>query len=189
MSKTFKSIRLSQAIRANIATSMLASWEKRQPCPHDLSKLEKELGDVYWLSAFGNIKSALKKIPEKMLRKSSSIKVQIAGVVREFAMTETRAHPYEGQYTRLVVAIYDEASPQTAAYDKAKAEVNDWGAQRLEFTNEINTILNSVQTTGQLIQIWPEAEQHLPPFAADPSKGINLPTLKTSRLNTLLGIK
>lgn len=124
-----------------------------------------------------------------MLRKSNTVKVQIEGKVCEFEMSETRAHPHEGQYNKLVAAIYDEADHQTVAYYKATEAVNDWYKSRNEFREEIKTILDSVQTTNQLIQLCPEAEQYLPPFAADPSKGINLPTLKTSRLNTLLGIK
>lgn len=189
MSKNFKSIRLSQTIRTDIASSMLASWEKRQSCPHDIESLEKALGDYYWLANYASIKSILKKIPETMLRKSSSVMVQVAGKVRSIDMSESRAHPYQDTYTKLIIEIYDTANSQMIAFDTAKEEVNDWETSRIEFKNEINTILNSVQTTGQLVQMWPEAEQYLPPFAADPSKGINLPALKTSRLNTLLGIQ
>lgn len=190
MSKTtFKSIRLNSAIRADIKNSMIEAYTKKQPKPHDLDKVIKAIGDRLWNEAYGKLKPYIKKLPEQMLRWSDSINVQIKGTVCSYKMSENRPHPHHSEYNKAVVAVYDEVPDDIAAYRKAK-DADDFYNQALkDFKNEITIILDSVTTTGQLVQLWPEAEQYLPPFAADPSKGINLPALKTSRLNTLLGIK
>lgn len=188
-SSTFKSIRLSQGIRTDIQLVMMAAWEKKQPAPCDLAALNKAAGDFLWNQSYGGLKAVIKKIPEKMLRFSGTIQVQIKDNVAQFAMSEARPHPFQDSYNRLVVAIYDEVPEPVEVYRKGQVAHENWNKERTDFQSEIITILNSVTTTGQLIDLWPEAENYLPAFAADPSKGINLPALRTSRLNTLLGIK
>ncbi len=186
---TFKSIRLSEAVRNNIVDSMMESWVKNHPSPRPPIEIEKQIGDELWLNNYGSIKNHLKKIPESMLRTATGIKVQVAGVIRVFEMSERRPHPYKDKYDTSIVQVLDEPSLNMLAHAAAKEKYNDWEESRIDFKGEIKTILHSVQTSGQLVQLWPEAEQYLPPFAADPSKGINLPALKTSRLNAMLGIK
>lgn len=189
MSSTFKSIRLSGAIRTNICASMLAAWEKNNVSPRNPKEIEHQVATELWLNSHANIKIALKKIPEQMLRWSEHVKVQVSGVVKCYDLPEKRPYPWRDQYNSSILAILDQPTDLMDLLENARTAKEDWDKLRSDFREEIKTILDSVQTTGQLIQLWPEAEQYLPPFAADPSKGINLPALKTSRLNSLLGIK
>lgn len=189
MSNTFKSIRLSGAIRANICASMLVAWEKNNVSPRNPKEIEHRVAEELWLNSYANIKTALKKIPEQMLKWSDHVIVQVGGVVKAFTLPESRPYPWHTQYNSAILEVLTEPTDLMHSLEAAKSAKEDWAKLRDDFREEIKTILESVQTTGQLIQLWPEAEQYLPPFAADPSKGINLPALKTSRLNSLLGIK
>lgn len=189
MSSTFKSIRLSAAIRANICASMLVAWEKNNVSPRDPKEIEHRVAEELWINSYASIKPSLKKIPEQMLRWAEHVKVQVAGVVTCYDLSEKRPYPWRDQYNSSILEILDQPTVLMGLLEDARTAKEDWNKLRYDFREEIKTILDSVQTTGQLIQVWPEAEQYLPPFAADPSKGINLPALKTSRLNSLLGIK
>lgn len=184
-----KSVRLSVAMRNNIRDSMIEAWKKHQPIPFDLKKLEVLIGEDFYKQKYGSIVKELKKIPNQMLRMSGSINVQIAGKVCKYDLSEAKPMEYNNQYNQSIVLILDEVPVNVTEFNNAVTAVEKWEAKRNEFIEEITAILNSVASTIQLLEIWPEAEQYLPPFAADPSKGINLPALKTSRLNTLLGIK
>ncbi len=182
-----KSVRLSNAIREDIKQSMLNAWIARNPIPFDLDKMSNNIADAIWKKHYGKL--PLNKIPKHMLKASNSVKIQIAGAVKSFRMSEERPYEIQGSYTEAILEVHDESPQNISEYFDAKQKVSEWEKVKTEFIEEITVILDSVNSTGQLIQLWPEAEQYLPPFAADPSKGINLPALKTSRLNEMLGIK
>lgn len=182
-----KSVRLSNAIREDIKQSMLTAWTARNPIPFDLTKMSNNIADAIWKKHYGKL--SLNKIPKSMFKTSDSVKIQIAGAVKSFRMSEERPYEIEGSYSEAILEVHDENPENISKYFDAKQKVSEWEKVKREFTEEITAILDSVGSTGQLIQLWPEAEQYLPPFAADPSKGINLPALKTSRLNEMLGIK
>ena len=131
----------------------------------------------------------IKKVPSLMLNHSQNILVSVAGKFTQFTMTESRPMEYRDSHNKSIIQVLDAPTNLMNTLGQAKENMKDWEKSKKEFLEEITTILETVTTTGSLIQLWPEAEQYLPPFAADPSKGINLPALKTTRLNSLLGIK
>lgn len=51
-----------------------------------------------------------------------------------------------------------------------------------QLRREVYPILESFNSTKQLLDAWPSMEKFLPPNIADPDKGINLPALSLSRL-------
>lgn len=188
MSNLSKSVRMSAAIRNDIVNAMVKSWEQTQDTPLDPKAVEKQLGDMLYEDAYSKFSNSIKKCPQKMLFKSSEIKVVVSGVVKQYRMSETRPIEFENSYKQSVVGIYDQPTDFMLYLKDVKTGYENWSKKRQEFIEEIRTILSSVNTTGQLVTLWPEAEKYLPPYAADPSKGINLPALKTSRLNAMLGI-
>ena len=189
MSNTFKSVRLNQAIRQNIIDAMMISWALKQPAPIDPKIIEAQLADDIYKEVYGAIDKFIKKVPTLMLRKSRNVLVSVAGKFEEFAMSEERPMEFRDTYCKSIIQVLDAPTSLMNTLDQAEENMKDWKKSKKEFLEEITTILETVTTTGSLIQLWPEAEQYLPPFAADPSKGINLPALKTTRLNSLLGIK
>jgi hypothetical protein len=55
-----------------------------------------------------------------------------------------------------------------------------------QFRSEVSNLLDSVNTTKQLVELWPTVEQYLPAHIADPDVGIKLPMLLISRLDEKL---
>jgi hypothetical protein len=55
-----------------------------------------------------------------------------------------------------------------------------------KFKSEVKTVLESVNTTGQLVEVWPEALPFVPQNISNPSS-INLPSVNFAELNKVLG--
>jgi hypothetical protein len=182
-----KSVRLSKEIRNNIAKAMLDAWEKNSPPPCNLSEENKKLGDELYDRCYPNLN--VNGIPIDMLKRRSNIMVDINGSVREYPMSETRPVRMQGMYTQLPNKSFPTTPAIVTAFERKKEAFERWASEKNSFEEEVLQILNSVNTTKQLCELWPEAESYLPPYASDPSKGIKLPALKTSRLNEALGLK
>jgi len=58
----------------------------------------------------------------------------------------------------------------------------DYDKARWELQQEVKPVLDSFNTTKQLLETWPSMEKFLPANIADPDKGITLPALSLSRL-------
>ena len=58
--------------------------------------------------------------------------------------------------------------------------------EKKQYRSEVSTVLESVKTTKQLVELWPTAEEYIPAHMADPARGINLPILHISRLDEKL---
>lgn len=181
-----KSIRLSKQIRTDIKSAMIESWIKHNPAPCDIDQLRKKTGDILYEMSYPKLN--VEGIPKDMLNTSHDIKIVIDGVVQCFSMTCSR--PTRGDRYRQIPNKHFKSTPRVIKdYEQAKHEYDAWIRTKNAFEEEITQILESVSTTKQLAELWPEAENYLPPYASDPSKGIKLPALKTSRLNASLGIK
>lgn len=57
--------------------------------------------------------------------------------------------------------------------------------ERRLYRDEITNIIYNVNTTGQLLDVWPEVEKFLPETAVNPSK-TTLPAVSTKKLNAAL---
>jgi hypothetical protein len=185
---SIKSIRLNAAIRTDIIKAMTESWEKSNPSPVDIELLDEKIGDFIWEFYYGKLDFS--KIPSDMLHMEKRVSISCANKVYVFNMSVLRPYPTSpNRYGLRLIDALDTIPLYVQDYILATAKSIEWNDNRNEFKSEITTIVESVTTTGQLVNMWPEAEQYLPPFASDPSKAILLPALKTSRLNALLGIK
>lgn len=72
--------------------------------------------------------------------------------------------------------------------DKAiKKALNTHNVERLEYRETVKDVIDGVNTTGQLLEVWEEVEQFLPQGISNPS-GINLPTINIKSLNSKIGL-
>ena len=62
---------------------------------------------------------------------------------------------------------------------------NEYGLNFRNFKSQVRQTLDSVNTTKQLVEVWPEVEEHLPESVKDPSK-IQLPSVNIQSLNEQL---
>jgi len=181
-----KSIRLNVEMRQDILTSMLEAWKKSNPAPYNLAEETSKIAETIWKNKYGKIDFS--GIPTRMLRYSCSVQIQVNGTVKSYKLQESMPMEYQSYYNEAILKVYDKEPAFIAKYNEKVKENDKWNLSRSSFEDEIKQIIYSVNTTKQLVELWPEAEQYLPAYAADPSKGVNLPALKTSRLNAALGL-
>ena len=66
-------------------------------------------------------------------------------------------------------------------------DYDTWLANRSAVADQVRMALDSVNTTGQLLSVWPEAEKFIPTDVLDFST-IQLPSVSFSSLNKAVGI-
>tara|TARA_R110000822_G_scaffold35050_2_gene98994 strand:+ start:771 stop:1328 length:558 start_codon:yes stop_codon:yes gene_type:complete len=184
-----KSIRLNKLIRDDISNAMVASWEKTSPKPCDLRKEQQKVGDAIYKEAHKKITFGNAHL--NFFNVSAAIKYTVDGVVQQSIMSCARPMraTAPNRSSDNIAIVYDKTPKVVLDLQKLEKANSDWITLKSIFKEEIQQIISSVNTTQQLVDIWPEAEQYLPAYACDPSKGIKLPALKTSRLNEALGVK
>ena len=182
-----KSVKLSKMLREDIVKSMTDAWVTNNKLSFDIKEEENKVAESIWNSNYGHLN--FRNIPDAMLRFDTSVKIDVNSNVSSFSLLKEKPIPKNGNYGVCVIKTYNKTPKIIEKFLKLREQHTDWLEIKRDFISEIIEITNSVNTTKQLVELWPEAKQYLPAFANDPSKGINLPALKTSRLNSALGIK
>lgn len=115
----------------------------------------------------------------------------------DFSYNYTGVHSFEYTYKvstseAKVEYVFTEDDPLWVEYQTAKEltkafnkEVEEHQATRKLYSEEVDQVLQGVNTTGQLLGQWPEIEEFLPSNIANPSK-INLPSVSVKKLNEQL---
>ena len=184
-----RSVRLSKDTRYDILKAIIERWEAQNPPPCDIEAEEAKTGDVLYKMAYSvQVRNATKKIPEDMLRWSHRFKFSIAGKVDSILMTEKKPVRRQHSFNDDVQINFQDV-PEALLDFSIKKEVHDkWKESRDDFYDKVRIILNSINTTKQLVDAWPEAEKYIPEYAKSaPIK--TLPALKTEELNAALGVK
>ena len=188
-----KSIRLNKGMRAQIVQSMMAEftaqWLQQQGLEPGASvnarmvQLREEAMRTFWEMRYGKYRDLIVQLPRELLKYGHDFKVKSdRGDVLAFS---DRALPASGKTVDLVVSdeIFDEV---TQKFTEAKKDYEKYEAEYKSLRNEISQVLESCSSTKVLLEIWPTAEQYLPPYIADPDKGVKLPMLSISRLEERL---
>jgi hypothetical protein len=196
-----KSIRLNQAIRADMVKSMREQYDQNNPPPstqEQRNAAEGQVAEFLWRKFLGKWKDPINAVPERLLYMTNSVKVAIEGGSMEsvgvydglgerYALP---AIPSSGYGSSPIGVISREEFDQVMAPFRDMCDrFQKWDQEKHELISEAEMILESIQTTKQLHEVWPEGCAYLPPFAADPSLGMQVPALHTSRLNKFLGLE
>lgn len=179
-----KSVRLSNSIREQILENVLSNWDEQNP-EGNLEQAENDLAIYVWNKKFGKYKKHFDAIPQGFFQKRHYVKYEHGGIVNQ--AQSIHELPYR-QYNEVLVTL-ELNDPIVCAYQEAKEHYQDWRRRRSEIKTEVSAILESVNTSKQLIELWPQVEDFLPAHVADPDKAIKLPALDVSYLNKRLGIK
>ena len=185
----FKSVRLSKESRANIRQAMCTQWTKVHFPTQTAIEIANTIADSIWFNLYGDLAEHINKLPAAMLQLRANIKVVVAGTTKSFDFSKPHPVLGNGPYDQKIAVSFDVPTPDMERLEELEQRLTKARADLKLFSEEVTTILDAVTTTAQLIDLWPEAEQYLPPSVASPSLGINLPALMTSRLNTALGTK
>jgi hypothetical protein len=71
---------------------------------------------------------------------------------------------------------YLEWKAQRDAYTKDNEKLNKHNQKRKDYATDIRAVLDSVNTTKQLVEAWPEVEKYIPNSFRDPST-VQLPAI------------
>lgn len=188
---TIKNIRLTNAIRSDIVSNICKSlkqnlvtglgFKDEDALVNKIRELEKEALKEGWRQKYGKNLEYIQKISRELLN------------TREFVIFSSEAgakhtleeYPYIGKQQRgydmvLTLEEYHELFQDylklAKSWEDIKAEVNS-------IISEARVILDSVNTTKQLIEVWETAENYIPAHIADPDKGSKLPAKLVSSLD------
>lgn len=192
-----KSIRLNKSSREGILESMMTgfvdNWFKKNApdftCKQDLVKrgcaVREETMKGLWMAQYGPYQQMINKLPEKLLSDSGFTVTVEGGHLTEGL--DLKGYP--GKRSAVdVMLTQDEWDGVFAPYYELRNLISKFECDCSKFRNEVWQILESVSTTGKLVEVWPASEQYIPAYLNEPSKGINLPVLHTSRLDEALGV-
>lgn len=179
-----KSVRLSNSMRQEILNSVCSEYEQQNPCPENLE--EKLSLWVYADIHSGVCQSVLKAVDQRYLTHGRKFKVSFAGYQFMVKLPEDKVVFAENAYD--VHKVYSDTPVIFLEYQKRLHEIKKWVDEYKDFRREIEQLLASVNTTNQLLSLWPEVQPFFPPYLVDPSKAIKLPTIRTTKFNERLGL-
>lgn len=196
-----KSLRLTVSLRDSIQESIMNSWKVANPEPEaefkSLEKLRANLAFDCYNEVYGDIDFSV--LPKEFINTESYIKVQLPnGDIEHFCFiiwddkgVSSREYLPSSKTSKVELVLNKEEGPY-ARFKKAKEERKaalipreERRAKLADFSHKVRQVLDSVNTTKQLVEAWPEIEEHLPSSIANPSK-IQLPAVSIDSLNSQL---
>lgn len=183
-----KSRKLTVGIKDAIVSNFEMFWVKQNPKPSVdkcLSSIKSDFGKSLREELYGKFDN---KIPVEHMFLASEIKVQLPNEsVGWFTFRDDTSdiiHLPMKRVDGVHISLVGQAdNPHYVTYrtdlDTNKeqcAAIETWTNELNKFKNQVMEVLNSVSTTKQFVEVWPEAEKFLPPEVADPSN-INLPAI------------
>lgn len=191
-----KSVRLTKYARESILQSVMDGFEHNYfkdrvyDSPSklaDASIAAREAAMILlWDKTYGKHAEKLASIPKQLLSGSSFSVATDNGNHHE--SLNLKGRPGKCTSGVDVLLTQEEWEVVFAERIRLQGEYAEWDKEQKSFRKEVWQILESVNTTAQLVELWPSAEQYLPANLADPEKGIKLPALHISRLNEKLGV-
>ena len=178
-----QSVRLTNAIRDNIKQAIENKYEEQHPKPETS---EEQFGDYCYKTAYGDID--VSHLPKTLFNWCTTIKVNAAGERHNYRMSKERPVAHDRSW-EIIEATVTADDKKLIKLQKEQQNIETWYEQKREFLKEVNELLRLVNTSKQLLELWPEVEPYLPPHIADPSRAVQLPAIPISRLNERLGIK
>lgn len=194
-----KSIRLNKTLRAEILANIEVAYIEANPTPHVTGALKNLLANVevtYRGQAQVLMDIFRKNAAERYICKLSDIYITVNG-----STCTTRLKDSDGNVETLVdlnpeghFRVYDKESvePEYIQYladkkvqRKQEADVATWKLQLTNYLRDVGHVLDGVNTTEQLLTVWPEAEGFLPSGIVNPSR-IQLPAISIANLNAKL---
>lgn len=184
-----KSVRLNKEIRTRILTSIMDKYRDKNPLPVEPAKEHNWLAESVYARKYGHLEQDISEIPSELLDMRSYILVQVAGhglnpdFLEVDGVTPKRAfaqiyHPATPEEEAEYVRVNKENRKLQQAHDKAVRDMNT-------YREEVRDVLSSVNTSKQLVELWPEVEEFIPNTLRDPSN-IQLPTVSVASLNDAL---
>jgi hypothetical protein len=202
-----KSIRLNKSIRSDIANNIREAYVTENPAPVVEDLRDVNLKEIIWQQYLKDIKPIQDIVDANPqltthLRHRSYFYAEIKGmsVLQIKSHTEDtprflELNPSSNYYYSWdddnmpveVRAAIDTNKAQAKVIRKAKEALSSWKNELSRYMQDVIQTLDGVNTSGQLLDVWPEVEKFLPKGTVDPS-AIQLPAVNTVALNRKLGL-
>jgi hypothetical protein len=85
-----------------------------------------------------------------------------------------------------IAKVIENNAKMKKALRKQREVISAYELELSNYIQEVRQVLDGVNTTKQLLEVWPEVEKFLPEGITNPSK-INLPSVSIASLNNKLG--
>lgn len=185
-----KNVRLNKESRKQILRSMLEAFEKQYflalgknsaaEYRLHLDKIKDEALKDLWRKTYGPIQMHLNAIP-KGLVSTASFGVAKAGTGDMVYLTNP---DFPGTRSGADIALdQEEYEAVFSGVVEAEKSMRSFADELKDLEQKIQPVLESVNTTKQLVELWPSAEKHIPASILDPDTGINLPALNIRDLD------
>lgn len=187
--KQYRSIKLTETMRAEIRSNVLKVFDSKNPMPSDKDEatalydrwMWHQYGEIY-----GEVLKAFSKGTRAFIRVATSIKsiTQLNKNTLYHLEIHPRPRTDEQEYIKITEDI--EGWPQLKDLLDKRSEVGRLEKERKKILSQVTTALSSVNTTKQLIESWPEIENFVTPYLSGKSAA-NLPAVSTTEINKILG--
>jgi len=190
-----KSLRLTKQLRENILESFVAKYKEANTPPQE-PKSERQLGqefaDKVHQKVYGKY---LSLVPEYMFNLANAIRVQLPNDGVQwlyFGENEKGSCKRPCTNESKIEYVFTDSDPIFLEYSNAlntcKVEVQqyqEYNKVLAKFKSDVSQVLESVNTTKQLVEVWPESEPFLPKEVSNPSS-INLPAVNFAEINKVI---
>lgn len=185
-----KSMKLTVNLKERIVDNFLLHWEgqyKKPSEPEARHTIESDFAKALRAEKYGEYDH----LPDDIVNKSVCLCIRLPNdsvVSYNFLkdgedMYDYKALPVSSKRGVQVDLLDGHTNPHYIKYLERIKEAKEvdlvmkgWQKNRNEFQGKVLEVLNSVNTTKQFVDVWPEAEKFIPDDVRDPST-INLPAL------------
>jgi len=193
-----KSVRLSIFLRDAILTSVMEEFTANCLKPLGFTTVEQLRGAIkdegfaiareLWRRCYGGLE--ISRVPRWALNNSNQFTVAMEGdTSKTFAsyvhLTADKRVSADRLPCKQAIDLLVSEEEWVALFDRKNMLEELKQKHQDEHTalrQEVKPVLDSFNTTKQLLETWPSMEKFLPANIADPDKGINLPAISLSRL-------
>lgn len=192
-----KSRKLTVSLKDSIVESMLENWDASNEEPkitRTRGQIQSDLAMACRKEVYGKYDFSL--LPEDFFNRECKIMVMFPNdsvVSLEYPRDKDGYRQYlpatRDSKVELVIKegdkFFKEYQESLETLKTENEAYNKHIGLRDKFSSEVRQVLDSVNMTKQLIEVWPEVENHLPPEVKDPS-AIQLPSVNLQELTNQL---
>jgi hypothetical protein len=188
-----KSVKLNKSLREKILNNIIKVWRHENPKPN-LSTVSFKLGEKAVKEAIGEKKyldlKAIVHHNEALKANFDSSRTGLNVVSSTYGVRYISWKPEDVDDFLLFPATRGAFSvkenwKEYKEWIKKKESFEEWERKQVEVISQVKTVLDSVSTTKQLLEAWPEVAEYVEPFIK--AGKVNLPALPIERINSVLG--
>jgi len=151
-----RSTRLNKDNKFKFVQAVLEKHLPEEKLP-SLNDFRTRWKDKVYDIAYGPFLQQMQALPEYMFERSSSIRILINGEREYFDLGKKVLHAWQSSYS--VAALVPDDHLMAQEHKQLQQQIKDYRLQRSKLETQLQKLVNSCNTSGQLYEAWPEAEK------------------------------